>query len=374
LVQILGQIMRALLLTVILVTPCLADPIPGLDDPAFQAPFQRALETDDPTALIDLHAAAEAGNTAALLALPAVSDWLRPALPFSERRKLGRINGTPVAEAYAAADPTAALWALGDFSIDMDALLQRAFALYDAGEPDKATLLFMTWLNQTGGYGPLPSGFFDHPTPAWAGAILLWGRLNDTTFAPPAETDALVVGRLRADDPAAWIALAGYSGLHRPDASPPDTARLTAILQAAGIAQDKAVQKMRDAAPALRAGYRHEPILDPATAAAATASFRNDPTFQPLLTLCATACPDTADQCTTAFVAAFGHPVGRATRAQPLTSLISTEDFFATPRGRQILLRATKSALGDTPATSPALKAARDIDACLADTILAAPP
>lgn len=364
--------MRAFLLALFLSSPALADPIAGLDDPAFRAPFDRALQGDDPTALTDLHAAAEAGNQAALLALPAVNEWLRATLPFSERKKLARINSTPIAQAYAAADPTAALWALGDIGTDTDALLARAFALYDAGEPDKATTLYMTWINQTGGYGPLPPDFFDHPAPPWATAHVLWGRLNDSTFAPPVEADALAVQRLKAEDPSAWLSLAGHAGLHRDTGQKPDTARLAAIFKAAGIPQEDAARRMQAAIPVLRV-MRYEPV-DPATATAATAAFLSEPEFQPLLTLCATACPQTKDQCTAAFVAGFGHPYGRATTAQPLTSLISTTDFFATPRGRLLLLRSTAGAIGDDPANSPALAAARQIDACLADAILAARP
>lgn len=366
--------MRALFLTLLLATPTLADPIPGADDPAFRAPFDRALQGDDPTALTELHAAAEAGNTAALLALPVASTWLRATLPFAERKKLGRVGGTPVAEAFAAADPTAALWNLGDTGTDMDALLTRAFSLYNAGEPDKATYLFMTWVNQTGGYIDLPPGFFDHPVPPWAMAQVLRGRLIDNGVTLPADGDALMVDRLKADDPAAWIALAGFAGLHRTDSAPPDTVRLAAIFRAAGITQDEGARRMAAAAPALKVISRATPILDPETAKAAAATFQDEPEFQPLLTLCATACPPSHDQCTTAFVAAFGHPYGRATLDQPLTSLISTTDFFATPRGRLLLLRSTRGALGDTPATSPALAAARQIDACLADAILAANP
>lgn len=364
--------MRAFLLALLLATPALAEPTPGLDDPAFQAPFQRALQTDDPTALTELHAAAEAGNTAALLALPAVSDWLRATLPFSERKKLARINGTPLAEAIAAADPTAALWAQGDPGTDMDALLTRAFALFDAGEPDKATSLFMTWVNQTGGYADLPSGFFDHPVPPWAMALVLRGRLQDTFFAPPSEADALVVERLRLDDPAVWLALAGFAGLDRPDATPADPARLAAIFKAAGIAQDEALRNMQASIPVLRA-MRYEPI-DPETAKAATQAFGTEAGFQSLVSLCAAACPQTKDLCTTAFVAGFGHPYGRAPQAQPLTSLIPTEDFFATPRGRLVLLRSTLGRIGDDPTTSPALAAVREVDACLADAVLAAIP
>lgn len=364
--------MRSFLLALCLCSPALADPIAGLDDPAFRAPFDRALQGDDPTALTDLHAAAEAGNTAALLALPAVSDWLRVTLPFSERKKLIRINGLPIAEALATADPVAALWAMGDPGTDMDALLQRAFALYDAGEPDKATLLFMTWLNQTGGYTDLPEGFFDPPVPPWAMAQVLRGRLIDNGVTLPADGDALVIDRLKVDDPAAWIALAGFAGLDRTDAQPPDAARLAALFKAAGIPQDEAMRRMQAAVPTLKV-MRYQPV-DAETAKAATALFRAEPEFQPLLTLCAATCPQSQDQCTTAFVAAFGHPFGRTTQAQPLTSLIPTEDFFATPRGRLLLLRSTLGQIGDDPATSPALSTARQIDACLADAILAARP
>lgn len=365
--------MRAVLLALCLATAAQAD-VPGADDPAFRTPFDRALQSDDPIALLDLHAAAEAGNTAALLALPAVSSWLRATLPFSKRKTLGRINGEPIADALAAADPTAALWAGGEPGIDMEALLRRAFALYDADEPDKATSLFMTWLNQTGGYTDLPPDFFDHPVPPWAMALVLQGRLIDNGVTRPADGDALLATRLKSDDPAAWMALALFTGLHRDDAPPPDTTRLATIFKAADIPQDKAAQPMQAATPALKAIFRTDPILDPETAKAATATFRTEPEFQPLLALCAATCPQSQDPCATAFVAAFGHPFGRSTPSQPPTSLIATGEFFATPRGRLTLLRSTLGQVGDDPATSPALTAARQIDACLADAILTAIP
>lgn len=360
--------MRAVVLALVMVAPALAEPISGLDDPAFRAPFKRALQGDDPTALTEIHAAAEAGNQAALLALPAVSDWLRATLPFSERKLLGRVNGVPAAEAIAAADPVAALWAMGEYGNDMDALLARAFALYDAGEADKATSLFMTWVNQTGGYGPLPPGFFDHPVPAWAMGLVFWGRLNDTGFSPPADSEAIIADRLKADDPAAWYALAGFAGLHRSDAQKPDAARLAGILTAAGIPQDVAIRKMQAMVPMLKV-MRYEPV-DPDTARAAMAAFSTEPEFQPLLALCAATCPDTALQCAAAFVAGFGHPFGRATLSQPLISVIPTTDFFASPRGRMVFLRSTIGRLGNDPASSPPVTAARKVDACLADNVL----
>lgn len=366
--------MRAILVAAFLATSAGADPIQGLDDPAFRAPFDRALQGDDPTALAEIHAAAESGNRAAILALPVVSDWLRATLPFSERKALARVNGTAMAEAFAAADPVAALWAMGETGTDIDSILDRAFALYDAGEPDKATQLFMTWVNQTGGYHPQPDGFFDHPTPPWAMAYVLWGRLQDTVFATESETDAVIVARIAADDPAVWIALAAYSGLHRNDPSQADPARLARIFAAAGIPQDEATRRMQDALPILRAIHRVEPILTTDDATAAAAAFRDEPGFQPLLTLCATECPATQDQCAAAYVAGFGHPYGRATLTQPLISLISTADFFASPRGRLILLRSAASQVAGDPAQSPTLAAARKLDACIADAILAAVP
>ncbi|HMS96295.1 MAG TPA: hypothetical protein PKA03_13960 [Tabrizicola sp.] len=364
--------MRSVLLAFLLATPCLAEPVSGLNDPAFRAPFDRALQGDDPSALAELHAAAEAGNQAAVLALPMVSTWLQTTVPFAERKKLARVNTVPMAEAFLSADPVAALWAMGEISTETDMLLDRAYALYAAGEADKATFLFMTWVNQTGGYGSLPQGFFDHPVPPWAMAQVLWGQLIDTGFTPIAEAEALVVQRLLADDPAAWIALAGFAGLHRTDGEKADTARLTAIFKAAGIAQDEAARRMQAAVPVLKV-MRYQPI-DAETAELAVGALRAEPEFRPLLALCASACPGSQDRCTKAFVAAFGHPYGRATTAQPLTSLISADEFFATPRGRQLLLRSTMGVLGDDPASSPILAAAREIDVCLADAVLAAQP
>lgn len=366
--------MRAILLSFALAVPSLAEPIQGLDDPAFRAPFERALQGDDPTAMKEIHAAAEAGNQAAILAFPVISDWLRKTLPFAERKKLTRINDLPMAEAFAAADPVAALWALGDTGGAADLLLARAFALYDAGEPDKATLLFMTWVNQTGGYQPLPSDFFDHPVPAWAMAQVLRGRLIDSGFGTLAEGEALVVERLKADDPAALMALASFV-VHANEAYIEGYKdRLNAILIAAEVPLTSVEQEMKTALAAQDAVFRRDTALDLATAEVATAIFRNEPGFQSLIGFCAAACPATADACTNAFVAGFGHPYGRATMAQPLTSLISTEDFFATARGQLILLRSTHGALGDDPAASPALAAARQIDACLADAVLSSLP
>ncbi|MBP9184638.1 MAG: hypothetical protein KBF78_15990 [Fuscovulum sp.] len=367
--------MRAILLALLLASPALAEPPPGASDPAFSAPFQRALQGDDPSALTDLHAAAEAGNTAALLALPAVTDWLRQTLPFADRKKLARVNGVALAAALAEADPVAALWGMGDPGDNMADLLTRAFGLYAAGEADKGSMLFMTWLNQTGGFMDLPPGFFDQPIPVWARSWLLQTRLLDTTFGPPSMADTLLADRLRAGDPGAAMALAAYARIHRTEQPAPEViARINAIGAAAGVAPDDLARRMAAAVPVLRVMTRAETALDPATAQAAVAALATEPEFAPLPALCAATCPLSADACTTAFVAAFGHPFARNGTAQPFVALMPPEQFFATPRGRKLLLRSTAGVLGSDPAASPALAAARAIDACLADAVLAAQP
>ena len=74
--------MRALVITACLLASApSAQTLPGADDPAFRAPFERALQADDPTALAEIHAAAEAGNLAALRALPAVLVWADKSKP-----------------------------------------------------------------------------------------------------------------------------------------------------------------------------------------------------------------------------------------------------------------------------------------------------
>lgn len=363
--------MRAFLVAVFLAAPAWAEPVAGLDDPAFRAPFDRALQGDDPAAMADLHAAAEAGNTAALLALPSVLIWMPPTGTLAERNRFRRVGGVPLPEAVAAAHPAAALWAGGEPGQDMAALLGRAIGLYAAGEVDRATVLFLRWLGMTGGFGDLPPGFFDLPVPPQVMAQVLRGRLDRADRSPPEAADALLVDRLRADDPAAWIALAGFAGLHAPGAAPPDTARLARIFRVAEVPQDVAARRMLAAAPVLRA-VMADPFLDPATAAEVTAIFRDDPTFGPVRALCAATCPATAEACATAYVAGFGHPVGRTTAAQPLAALMPSDAFHATPRGRLLSLQSLQGFVGEAPERSVHVKAARAIDGCLADAVTAA--
>ncbi len=66
--------MRAVVVSLFLALPAAAEAPLGLDGPAFRLPFETLLQRDDPPALIALHMAAQSGNTAALLSLPAALD------------------------------------------------------------------------------------------------------------------------------------------------------------------------------------------------------------------------------------------------------------------------------------------------------------
>lgn len=123
----------------------------------------------------------------------------------------------------------------------------------------------------------------------------------------------------------------------------------------------------------LRFIQRPGPIADATTALAATALLAGEAEFQPLETFCKARCPETATACAAAYVAAFGHPQGIALDAQPFVSLLSTEAFYSSPRGQQVLLQSTQRLSGANRADSPIQRALRQIDACMADAILQSP-
>ena len=356
--------MRAFLLALIATTAASADPIPGADDPAFRIPFERALQGDDPTALIELHAAAEAGNTAALLALPSVNEWLRTELPFAKRKRIARVNGTPLAEAVVAADPVAALWDGGEVR-DADGLLGRVRGLMEAGETDKATFLFISWFNQTGARPSMPDWLFDLPLPKVVLAQTLLSRYRSFDPAIMADTEALIARRLKADDPTGFLAMAMLAGMHRPGSTPAaGLDRLAAIAEAAGLDPVAVGQRMTELAPSLLLSFAWGEPLDPAIALAGAALMMDDPGLVPLRALCTATCPDTLTACTAAFVAAFGPPQGRSGNRQPDIRLISEADFLKTPRGGTLLL------MRFAGRDDPRLPRMKMIAACLADHLL----
>ncbi len=362
--------MRIFLLALLLAAPAIADPISGADDPAFRAPFDRALQTDDPTALLDLHAAAEAGNTAALLALPAVNHWLRATLPFADRKRIARVNGTPLAEAVAAADQVAGLWAEGEFTSPPETTLDRSLGLFAAGETQKAIFLFQSWVNQTGGGGPLPDGLFDLPIPDWTLATLFRSRMTGFDPATMADTKILLARRLKADDPAAYFALNGLAGLDGSDQTVLiDEQELTAMIFAAGLTREAFDRRLAELLPALRLTRAWAEPVDAATALAGWTQIADDPGFEPLNALCQASCTATASACMAAYVAGFGPPQGYLAQSQPFISLIPEAEFLATPRGSRLLLGPAA-----VPVDDPRVTTVRQIDACLADTLTAPRP
>ena len=96
------------------------------------------------------------------------------------------------------------------------------------------------------------------------------------------------------------------------------------------------------------------------------------PQFAPVRAYCAATCPGTVAACEAAFVTVMGQPFHDTAQLTPPQDLIPMADFFATPRGEQALLRCgLMHHLGldrhiGTVDNSPALAAARQIDACFA--------
>lgn len=349
-----------------LAAPARAEAPAGLDDPAFTQPFQRLLAANDTTALDALHQAAEAGNVAALLALPAALDWLRP--PLKDRRTYLTVSGAKLADATAAAAPQAADWAGGNPDLaKTDDLIARALRLFDAGEDEKAIGFLLGWINQTGPWAALPDGLFDRPLPALAEYFLLAMRLSDPTNPDPAAARALTIARLKAGSPGAAMALAHLAGLHRPDGptNPEGAAQIPQIFAGAGLSPGEGEARLQAALPALKLIQGRE-MPDAKTALAATEYLAATPDLVPLRAACAAACPQSSGTCTAAALLAYGFPQGRGGNAQPFTALIAADAFWATPRGIDLLLVRPLRDASPAQAASPPMLAAIALDACFA--------
>jgi hypothetical protein len=371
--------MRIVLPILLLATPAFADLLPSTSDPAFSEPFQRLLQGDDPDAVRALHAAAEAGNPSAVLAMPFALSWTRSVEVTDGSDALFQVNGVHVIPAAMAQDPVAASWWQDPADATPASFLDRAHVMFQAGERAKGTALIQAWFNQTGALEPPPDWIFDYPVDSWMVAIILQYRLQDISGAvPQPEAEADVIARVKADDPAAWMALAGYAALDRDNQAPlPETTvqRINRMLGAAGFSPADGQARMTEMAAQLRALHlAPDSVLDAGAAAVALKTLKATPDFLPVEAVCTAACPGTAEACMTAYVAAFGHPTNATVMEQPFITLITPEDFFATPRSRIELARSIRPLLGDDPATSPALTAAHQIDACFADAVLASIP
>jgi hypothetical protein len=136
-----------------------ADMLDGTDDLAYRAAMATLLLTDDPKSVAVLRDLAEAGNPAALVALPLALQWVPPTGSLKEKNAQRMVGGENAQQAAAAVHEATALWNQGDVA-DTNGLLQRATGLQALGEHGKAALLLSNWLNQTGarlGVPPSPS-------------------------------------------------------------------------------------------------------------------------------------------------------------------------------------------------------------------------
>ena len=360
--------LRAILLSLALATPVSAGPLPGADDPAFQAAFDRLLTRDDPAALRALHALAMTGNTAALIALPLAERWLSP-LP--DRMALRRLGGEWVRDLGQAAFKPADLWRDGDISPDMADQLDRALWLYELGENRKADALLKAWFNHMPQAAPLPDGFAELDAAPVIKALILLEHLTRGDRKALAPLQYL----LDNDRIEGWMVLAELTDHYPVTAGPPIQANL-----ALG---PNITQRLKDGRRALRLLWHEEPPppLPPETLAMALADLLPRAQFAPVRAFCAARCPTAAPACEAAFVTLLGAPHQSVTQSTPLIGLMDEAAFFATPRGEQVLLSAgVRHRLhldrvpdpGELLPQDPAWQAAQAMDACFGDAALRA--
>ncbi|MFM7443641.1 MAG: hypothetical protein ACKO2N_06975, partial [Tabrizicola sp.] len=210
----------------------------------------------------------------------------------------------------------------------------------------------------------------------WAMAHHLKQRFAYIGGDYPAQAEALMVERLKLDDPAAWMALTLYTGIHLPpdNRGKADQERVDRVVSAAGFSPADGLARMTAMIPILQTIHRSASVVDGETARTAAGEFATEAEFTAVTTFCETRCPSSAKTCAAAYVAGFGHPQGKFGEAQPLVSLISPEDFFSSPRGQKVFLASTHQLSGTRKADSPVQIALREIDICLADAILASHP
>ena len=337
--------------------PASAGPIAGADDPAYRSALTRLLTTDDPAALTALHALA-ATNRAALIALPVAATWVP--LPA----ELREVNGDWAADLAAAAYKPAALWQGGAISPMMRDQLIRALWLYELGESAKADALLSGWFNHMPDTAALPEGFNDLAAAPWLKAMIMEQHI--------ARGDHKALATLQYwldhDRIEGWMALSAATDYYSGQGGKPMIASLTLGANAGA--------RLQDGRLARRLLWQQEP---PAPVPAATVQIiiqdlLPSPQFAPLRAYCAARCPTTLPACEAAFVTIFAQPYHTIAAQTPYHDLISAADFFATPRGEQVLLGpALTHRLGldrvdgyqGALADNPALQAASAIDACL---------
>jgi hypothetical protein len=340
---------------------------------------------------------ATAGNVAALVALPTVERWVPRLGSLRDRAALRKINDMPVTDLADAASDTSRLWLQGAASDDMAAQLDRAVRLYALGDTARGDTLLTIWLNQTGGFPPLPDGFVDLPASVLLKAGIIEWRLNPFIGNPTPDIDGsmtVLTDWLAADRIEGWIILARLMGM---------TTRQTLSVEQTALGKDilssalgtippeiaaRAEDRMASAALVWNALVAHaqDPSLPDAAVEIIWRELSPLPEFAPLQLYCAARCPAEPGQCERAYLQAFGYPGRAFTWYEPQPDAISRAAFYASPRGERVLITQGMMAglhflpetLGDaaTINAAPAIIAARRSDACFAsavDRVLAGP-
>ena len=337
----------------------LAEPVPGADDPAFLAPFQRALQGDDPTVLQEIHAAAEAGNEAALRALPTVLNWLPPSGSLAARKRYRTINTVPLDQAVATVSPVAAAWNSGK-GIDAGALDKRADTLTAAGEFGKAAQLYLAWFAQSGFDPPVSPQSIRTQLPVFLLAERIASRLRHVN--DPAD-DLSLQALLREDRFEGWLAAATLNRAANKNVA--HLKRIAKVIATAGISVPVAKAKMQDALRIRDWFFEMPDKKDPGLAAPVAELLRGTPDFAPIEAMCQAICPETAPACEAAWLAAFAATSVPNESLVPEVALISTQEFFATPRGKSLLFPGILDFYQKAGALDKLLGTASQLDACL---------
>ncbi len=342
--------------------PALANTLTGADDPQFQTLVTRLLAADDPAAVKGLYDLAAQGNIAALVLLPLAEGWVPAQGSFTEKKKLRQIDGQRIEDLAAKSDPVAALWQGGTSKSDLPGVIARALDLYRQSEPRKADTLLSAASLQDPNMA-LPSGFADLPADPRMLASMLEYRMNlgDGSVLPTLQN------WLDSDRIEGWIVMAIL-------ANPDVTSNAKALAAEIKLPPDAAAW-IADGVRIVDLGKQNSPPVPAETVSVVMTNLMPRPLFAPVRAYCEARCPTSAAACEAAFVTLLGVPHLSLDQATPLHDTMSEAEFFASPRGEQVLvgqaLIAWSHRLGGAGYSGPlqdnhAFQTASTVNACFA--------
>jgi hypothetical protein len=358
-----SRLLACLAACLALASPLQARMLPGAEDPAFQAALTTLLAKDDPAAVATLRDLAEAGNQAALVALPFALQWVPPTGNLKEKNAKRTVGGVKALDAAIAAHPASALWDNG-LTDDTTTLIDRATALLDLGEPEKAAILLGAWMNQTGGSADLPPQILSGDIPITIGTIALAERLRNAVFQDgPVKAEATrLLTLMREDKLVGWLTyvqiLDADTGIFSIIGDPIAGTGLSAA------ETDKRIEDARALRMVWRASFGGNDAPTPmATATRARDVLAGTATLLPISRLCQTRCPDSIATCEAAALV-FPGLIGPGYAATlPFADVLDPLAFAGSERGL-LLIRAPAE-----PISRANRAAAEGLDACYASVL-----